>query len=74
MASNFYRTQDAPRYLLGHGMEIMLVTLGLCAVIILRVNYGKINKRRESEDSAAAMTDAELSELGDRAPTFRYQL
>jgi len=74
MASNFYRTQDAPKYLLGHGLEIMLVTFGLIAVLTLRFNYGRINKRREREEKSLAMTDAELSELGDRAPTFRYQL
>lgn len=74
MASNFYRTQDQPKYLLGHGMEIMLVSFGLIAVVILRINYTRINKRREAEMETTTLTDAQLSEMGDRAPTFRYKV
>jgi hypothetical protein len=75
MASNFYRSQDAPKYILGHGLEIMFTTLGLIAVVMLRVNYNRINKKRDAMGvSSDDMTDVELSELGDRAPTFRYQL
>jgi len=75
MASNFYRSQDAPEYLLGHGLEIAFVTVGLMAVIALRVTYGRINAKREHGDFVEAQySDTELSEMGDRAPTFRYQL
>jgi hypothetical protein len=74
MASNFYRSQDAPEFLLGHGLEIMLTTLGLIAIVIIRYKYKKINKQREEEMLTCTLTDAELSELGDRAPTFRYKL
>lgn len=73
-ASNWYRPQDAPQYLLGHGMEIMFVVFGLVAVNILRYSYRRINKARESQQEVAAtMTEEELAEMGDRAPTFRYQ-
>jgi MFS family permease len=75
MASNFYRTQDEPKYLLGHGLEIGFVTLGLIAVTVLRVTYGKINEKRDREAlGGAKYSDSELSDMGDRAPTFRYQL
>jgi hypothetical protein len=75
MASNFYRHQDAPKYLLGHGLEIAFVVGGLIADVVLRVTYGKINEKRESEGFRGAQySDEELSDLGDRAPTFRYQL
>jgi hypothetical protein len=75
MASNFYRPQDAPKYILGHGLVIMFCVLGLIAVVILRVSYGRINKKRDAMGvTAEGMTETELSELGDRAPTFRYQL
>jgi hypothetical protein len=75
MASNFYRAQDAPKYLLGHGLEIMFCVMGLMAVVILRVSYERINRKRDAMGvSADEMTDEQLSELGDRAPTFRYQL
>jgi hypothetical protein len=75
MASNFYRAQDALKYLLGHGLEIAFVTGGLIAAIVLRVTYGKINEKRERKDfGGPGYSDEELSEMGDRAPTFRYQL
>jgi MFS family permease len=75
MASNFYRAQDKPKYLLGHGLEIGFVVMGLLAVIVLRVSYGEINRQRERDsDRISALSDEELSDLGDRAPTFRYML
>jgi len=74
MASNFYRPQDAPKFLLGHGLEIAFVVMGLIAVAVLRVGYGQINAKREGENAGAGHSDAELSQLGDKAPTFRYQI
>ncbi|KAJ5594770.1 Major facilitator superfamily domain general substrate transporter [Penicillium hispanicum] len=35
MASNFYRAQDAPRYILGHALELAFVVVGMVAVVIL---------------------------------------
>jgi MFS family permease len=74
MASNFYRAQDKPRYLLGHGLEIAFVVMGLLAVVVLRTSYGKINRQRDRDGDASGLSDEELSDLGDRAPTFRYML
>jgi len=75
MASNFYRNQDMPKYVLGHSLEIIFTVMGLIAVVVLRVNYEWINKKRDAmRVSNDDITDVELSELGDRAPTFRYQL
>ena len=74
MASNFYRGTDAPKYLLGHGLEIGFVTVGLVAVMVLRVRYKGINEKRDREGNERGYSDKELSELGDRAPTFRYML
>lgn len=74
MASNFYRSVDSPKYLLGHGLEIGFVTLGLCAVIALRLNYGRINAQRERSGEAESLTDEQLADLGDKSPNFRYTL
>jgi len=75
MASNFYRKQDSPRYILGHGLELGFVVGGLIATAILVLNYKRINNKRAAECSAGFGTSAEeLSELGDRAPTYRYVL
>ncbi|RVX70372.1 hypothetical protein B0A52_05871 [Exophiala mesophila] len=74
MASNFYRAVDAPKYLLGHGLDIGFVVLGLVAVITLRISYGRINAKREKSGAIEGMTDEELSDLGDKSPSFRYTL
>jgi len=73
MASNFYREQDSPKFLLGHGLEIAFVVLGLIAVLLLRINYGRINKKRDMMlAQGITLSDEEMSAMGDRAPTFRY--
>lgn len=74
MASNFYRSVDSPKYLLGHGLEIGFVVLGLAAVITLRISYGRINKKRERSGAAEGLTDEQLADLGDKSPSFRYTL
>ncbi|KAL9128139.1 MAG: hypothetical protein Q9217_003113 [Psora testacea] len=76
MASNFYRYQDSPKYLLGHGLELGFVVVGLLAVVLLRLNYQKINKERESlpVQEYSEMNMSKMSDMGDRAPTFRYVL
>lgn len=75
MASNFYRQKDSPRYFLGHGLEIGFIVLGLAAAFVLVLSYRTINKQRRQRimDGAHNMvTPQELSELGDKAVTFRY--
>ncbi len=73
MASNFYRAKDRPKYILGHALEIGFLVAGLISVILLRWNYTRINKKREREGTKG-LTEEEMSEMGDRAPTFRYVL
>ncbi|KAL9578288.1 MAG: hypothetical protein Q9212_005813 [Teloschistes hypoglaucus] len=76
MASNFYRTTDSPKYLLGHGLELAFVAVGLCAVVGLRWNYRRINRARERVRLEGGQWEDEAvnSEKGDRAVTFRYVL
>ncbi|KAL4802454.1 major facilitator superfamily domain-containing protein [Aspergillus unguis] len=75
MASNFYRAQDAPRYVLGHALELGFVVVGIIAVLILRVSYTRINKKRDGIDVSELGMDAhELAKMGDRSPLFRYML
>lgn len=75
MASNFYRQVDAPRYKLGHGLELGFISMGIIASLILIVGYYGVNKKRASrlaDGEAARYTPEELSAQGDRAITFRY--
>ncbi|KAH6635977.1 major facilitator superfamily domain-containing protein [Chaetomium tenue] len=77
MASNFYRARDAPRYRLGHGLELGFIGAGVVASLILVVGYTAQNKkraRRIEEGALDSYTPQELSEMGDRAVTYRYVL
>ncbi|KAI4089336.1 MAG: hypothetical protein LQ344_005468 [Seirophora lacunosa] len=73
MASNFYRTSDSPKYILGHSLELAFLAVGLCAVVGLRWNYQRINRKRD-QVPLGEFSDLENSEKGDRAPTYRYVL
>lgn len=77
MASNFYRAEDAPHYILGHALELGFIVAGILAVLLLVFNYKRINAKRERQLAAGehnGITPEEMSALGDRALTFRYFL
>jgi MFS family permease len=77
MASNFYRSKDAPHYVLGHALELGFIVAGICALLVLVVNYKRINRKREGQVAAGmhnGYTPEEMSALGDRAITYRYML
>ncbi|KAJ5155735.1 Major facilitator superfamily domain general substrate transporter [Penicillium capsulatum] len=72
MASNFYRAQDAPQYILGHSLELAFVVVGMIATVVLRLAYQYINRKRDQIDPSEYPTDPDS--LGDRSPLFRYML
>ncbi|KAF2787424.1 MFS general substrate transporter [Melanomma pulvis-pyrius CBS 109.77] len=77
MASNFYRSKDAPHYVLGHALELAFICAGILALLILVFNYRRINAKRARQMADGAhngYTPEEMSVLGDRALTFRYFL
>ncbi|KAI1818414.1 major facilitator superfamily domain-containing protein [Poronia punctata] len=74
-ASNFYRQRDAPRYILGHALELAFTSAGLVAAALLTVGYIRANRKRAKilgQGGHNEFTPEELSSLGDRAVTFRY--
>jgi hypothetical protein len=73
MASNFYRAKDSPKYILGLALSLGFVLVGLIAVMLMRVSYTAINKKRDRQ-GVSTLSEAEMSDMGDRAPTFRYVL
>ncbi|KAE8382729.1 major facilitator superfamily domain-containing protein [Aspergillus bertholletiae] len=73
MASNFYRAQDAPKYILGHALELGFCVAGIIAAVILRLSYQRINRKRDQID-VTGCDEAEMEKLGDRSPMFRYML
>ena len=57
--------------------EIGFITAGLIAATILIFSYKRVNAKRERQVAAGehnGYTPEELSDLGDKAPTFRYTL
>ena len=75
MASNFYRAKDAPRYVLGHALELAFIGGGVIAALVLILGYRRINAKRENDmanGGRSRFTAEELSAKGDRAITFRY--
>ncbi|KAF9581351.1 hypothetical protein BGW38_001665, partial [Lunasporangiospora selenospora] len=78
-ASMMYNSRDAPRYLSGHVINIsMLVTLILLA-ILQRTLFRRENKRRDFSISFGVnplkyFSKAELRDLNDKHPAFRYTL
>ncbi|KAH9919553.1 MFS general substrate transporter [Fomitopsis serialis] len=79
VASNLYRPQQAPRYIMGHGLEIMFLSIGLVILPLVVALYARINSQRDKEidgieKGAVSYSDEELQRMGDRAPRFRYML
>ncbi|XP_006457076.1 hypothetical protein AGABI2DRAFT_188790 [Agaricus bisporus var. bisporus H97] len=81
IASNIYRSQDSPRFLVGHGVELMFVGMGLICVPAAVLSYVRINKKRDElqrealeKGEANKYTPQQLREMGDREPSFRYTL
>ncbi|THH07739.1 hypothetical protein EW145_g3188 [Phellinidium pouzarii] len=78
IASNIYRNQDEPRYILGHGLVLMFIGIGFISVPLTTFIYTRINARRATElaktGGVVQCSLEELHELGDRAPDFKYTL
>ncbi|THH06988.1 hypothetical protein EW145_g3694 [Phellinidium pouzarii] len=78
IASNIYRTQDQPCYIVGHGIELMFVGIGFLSIPLTIFLYTRINAQRAAElaqtDGVVQLSVEELHELGDRAPDFKYTL
>lgn len=77
MASNFYRAEDSPKYILGHALEIGFCVAGITAVLVLRFGYQRTNQIRQRKIEQGELekwTEEELSSKGDKSLTFRYVL
>ncbi|RDB15711.1 High-affinity nicotinic acid transporter [Hypsizygus marmoreus] len=80
IACNIYRAVDSPRYIVGHGIELMFIGIGFIAIPIIVLSYTRINAKRAAHLKDAAergepkISDDETRRLGDRAPDFKYTL
>ncbi|KAL6711646.1 hypothetical protein ACN47E_004580 [Coniothyrium glycines] len=77
MASNFYRSKDGPRFILGHALELGFIVAGIFTCLSIVFTYKRINTNRDrkmAEGEHNSYTPEELGAQGDRAVTFRYFL
>ncbi|KAL4922781.1 major facilitator superfamily domain-containing protein [Aspergillus aurantiobrunneus] len=71
-ASNFYRAEDSPRYRLGHSLVLAFTVLGLVSSVSYCAICYVLNRRRDAatDTHGRSYTQDELTDLGDKAPTF----
>ncbi|KAF9233956.1 MFS general substrate transporter [Melanogaster broomeanus] len=82
IASNIFRSRDAPRYIFGIGLEIIFIGTGLVAILVTAVTYRRINAARDHEELLQQQggEKGEIKEggggkrIGDRALSFRYTI
>ncbi|KAG6331912.1 hypothetical protein ID866_7174 [Astraeus odoratus] len=76
IASNIFRAQDAPRYLLGYGLEIMFIGISMITIPIVAFTYYHLNAAKDALDRQ--MEEAVAEGHGDgvfkEKRNFRYTL
>ncbi|GMM38231.1 Soa1 protein [Saccharomycopsis crataegensis] len=76
-SSNFYRSQDAPHYVLGHSLVLGFIGMGAIVTIFIMFAYSRINAKREEgiiEGKYKGYSAKDLAEMGDKNPYFKYRL
>ena len=77
VGSNIFVSWQSPRYWAGYGTCLGTAFAGIVATLCLRRAYQKINAERDKiseEEIRAQYTEAQLLDLGDQSPYFRYTL
>jgi hypothetical protein len=77
IGSNIFVAWEAPRYWAGYGTCLGLILAAQCMAVFLRFTYARINRERDrmtEEEIKARYTEAELLDMGDLSPYFRYTL
>ena len=75
IGSNIFLSNQAPDYWLGYGMGCGMVSAAIVCTMILKTVLERINKQRDAMDEGeirAKYTEAQLIEMGDKSPLFRY--
>lgn len=78
VSSNIYRTEDAPRFFLGHGVVLAYLALFLFGgSIVTRFMLVAENKKRTSgkrDGWVEGKSEKEVAEMGDKKSDFLYML
>jgi len=77
IGSNIFVAWEEPRYWAGYGTCLGMIIAAMIMTVVLRITYARLNAEREAmteEEIRAKYTDAELLDMGDLSPYFRYTL
>ncbi|KAG0240241.1 hypothetical protein BGW41_007080 [Actinomortierella wolfii] len=79
MGSQYYRTKHAPRYVVGHSVNIgfLIVLIGCTALQrwrLARANYRRSYSVAFGLNPIRGLSKAEIRDLGDNHPAYRYTL
>ncbi len=72
-----YPTNEAPRYVKGHAVTLALVAMAGILYGLLSLYLQRLNAQRNAgkEDSKiVGMTEAQIAELADESPRFRFTI
>lgn len=75
VGSNIYLEAQEPHYWLGYGLCLGILVAAIVCTLLLKTAYSSINKKRDSMSEAeirARYTEAELLDMGDKSPLYRY--
>lgn len=70
-----YATRDAPRFIKGHAVSMALVGFAVVGFTLLSVYYRRENKKRDSgarDHLLDGKSEAEIAQMGDDSPRYRY--
>ncbi|KAK8139445.1 hypothetical protein PG984_002825 [Apiospora sp. TS-2023a] len=76
VASNIFLVAEAPRYPTGYGVALGMTWLGGLATIAMALGLWLENRKRDrgGRDDRLLLPEAELRNLGDDHPSFRFTL
>jgi len=73
--SQLYQAPDAPQFIKGHAVSMAFVATSTLIYIAFWVWFRRQNRRRdegEQDKRCAGLSEAEVEELGEYNPRFRY--
>ncbi|GAA5817408.1 hypothetical protein MFLAVUS_010954 [Mucor flavus] len=77
LGTQIYRAEDGPRYIKGHTICLIFLSLAACSACVLRILLARENRKRnelygvpESND----MSGLNIEDVYDKHPQFRYAL
>lgn len=75
VGSNIYLEEEKPRYWLGFGFSLGVLTAAIVACVLLKTLLTAVNRKRERmdvEEIKRTWTEEQLMAMGDKSPLYRY--